>query len=198
MSTSKSVSSSSEDDNELRRGPWTLEEDNLLSQYISSHGEGRWNLLAKRSGNLTTTQQVKYINERLPCSFILILSILMLINFLSFLWIRIKANWEKLQIKVAKLSKARCKTGKFNPTRATYNPRTPLKVGKQVLILCIWFLSSTGFKLWSRLCLQSAFYRDFFVLWEIVDKCDQCSLETVTKTLKALRSRPKSWSHTVF
>ena len=85
MSTSKSVSSSSEDDNELRRGPWTLEEDNLLSQYISSHGEGRWNLLAKRSGNLTTTQQVKYINERLPCSFILILSILMLINFLSIL-----------------------------------------------------------------------------------------------------------------
>lgn len=54
MSTSKSVSSSSEDDNELRRGPWTLEEDNLLSQYISDHGEGRWNLLAKRSGILIT------------------------------------------------------------------------------------------------------------------------------------------------
>lgn len=47
MSTSKS----SEDDiNELRRGPWTLEEDNLLTQYIADHGEGRWNLLAKRSG----------------------------------------------------------------------------------------------------------------------------------------------------
>lgn len=54
MSTSKSVSSSSEDDNELRRGPWTLEEDNLLSQYIFNHGEGRWNLLAKRSGNTTS------------------------------------------------------------------------------------------------------------------------------------------------
>ncbi|XP_054825688.1 transcription factor MYB62-like [Prosopis cineraria] len=50
MSTSKSDSSSSEDDNELRRGPWTLEEDNLLTQYISVNGEGRWNLLAKLSG----------------------------------------------------------------------------------------------------------------------------------------------------
>jgi len=54
MSTSKSISSCSEDDNELRRGPWTPEEDNMLSQYISNHGEGRWNLLAKRSGNFTT------------------------------------------------------------------------------------------------------------------------------------------------
>ncbi|OIW21095.1 hypothetical protein TanjilG_29228 [Lupinus angustifolius] len=50
MSTSKSLSNSSEDDNELRRGPWTLEEDKMLVQYISDHGEGRWNLLAKRSG----------------------------------------------------------------------------------------------------------------------------------------------------
>ena len=44
-------SSSSEDDNELRRGPWTLEEDTLLIQYIARHGEGRWNLLANRAGN---------------------------------------------------------------------------------------------------------------------------------------------------
>lgn len=53
MSTcSKSISSSSEDDSELRRGPWTLEEDSLLIHYIAHNGEGRWNLLAKRSGNL--------------------------------------------------------------------------------------------------------------------------------------------------
>ena len=52
MSTSsKSTTSSSEDDNELRRGPWTLEEDTLLIHNIAHHGEGRWNLLAKRSGN---------------------------------------------------------------------------------------------------------------------------------------------------
>lgn len=54
MSSSKSIaSSSSEDDNnELRRGPWTIEEDNMLTQHITNHGEGRWNLLAKRSGNI--------------------------------------------------------------------------------------------------------------------------------------------------
>lgn len=53
MSTlSKSASSSSEEDAELRRGPWTLEEDTLLIHYIASHGEGRWNLLAKCSGIL--------------------------------------------------------------------------------------------------------------------------------------------------
>ena len=57
MSTSKSVSSSSEDENELRRGPWTVEEDNQLTQYIANQGEGRWNLLAKRSGKLETSQK---------------------------------------------------------------------------------------------------------------------------------------------
>lgn len=35
---------------ELRRGPWTLEEDTLLIHYIASHGEGHWNMLAKCAG----------------------------------------------------------------------------------------------------------------------------------------------------
>lgn len=39
-----------EEEIELRRGPWTLEEDTLLIHYISHHGEGHWNLLAKRAG----------------------------------------------------------------------------------------------------------------------------------------------------
>ncbi|THU69776.1 hypothetical protein C4D60_Mb08t17970 [Musa balbisiana] len=34
---------------EVRRGPWTLEEDTLLTHYIACHGEGRWNLLARCS-----------------------------------------------------------------------------------------------------------------------------------------------------
>ena len=50
VSLRKSPSSSSDEEGELRRGPWTLEEDTLLIHYISSHGEGRWNLLAKHSG----------------------------------------------------------------------------------------------------------------------------------------------------
>ncbi|CAH8358503.1 unnamed protein product [Eruca vesicaria subsp. sativa] len=35
---------------EQRKGPWTLEEDTLLTDYIARNGEGRWNLLAKASG----------------------------------------------------------------------------------------------------------------------------------------------------
>jgi myb proto-oncogene protein len=35
---------------ELRRGPWTVEEDLLLVNYIAAHGEGRWNALARCAG----------------------------------------------------------------------------------------------------------------------------------------------------
>ncbi|KAF7819885.1 transcription factor MYB62-like [Senna tora] len=72
MSTSKSESSSSsstsEDDNGVRRGPWTLEEDNLLTQSISSYGEGRWNLLAKRSGLKRTGKscRLRWLNYLKP------------------------------------------------------------------------------------------------------------------------------------
>lgn len=34
-----------------RKGPWTPEEDKLLSEYVSSHGEGRWSSVARCSGN---------------------------------------------------------------------------------------------------------------------------------------------------
>ena len=39
-----------QEEQELRRGPWTLEEDTLLIHYVACHGEGRWNLLAKSAG----------------------------------------------------------------------------------------------------------------------------------------------------
>ncbi|CAF1974195.1 hypothetical protein Bca4012_077041 [Brassica carinata] len=39
-----------EESTEQRKGPWTLEEDTLLTNYIAHNGEGRWNLLAKSSG----------------------------------------------------------------------------------------------------------------------------------------------------
>ncbi|KAI3980783.1 hypothetical protein MKX01_025348, partial [Papaver californicum] len=32
---------------DLRRGPWTVEEDLLLVNYVANHGEGRWNSLAR-------------------------------------------------------------------------------------------------------------------------------------------------------
>lgn len=39
-----------EEISELRRGPWTIEEDTLLIRYIAVHGEGQWNILAKQAG----------------------------------------------------------------------------------------------------------------------------------------------------
>lgn len=50
FSKSTSSCSSDVDVDQVRRGPWTIGEDNVLIHYIASHGEGRWNLLAKRSG----------------------------------------------------------------------------------------------------------------------------------------------------
>jgi hypothetical protein len=35
---------------ELRRGPWTVDEDLTLVNYIADHGEGRWNSLARGAG----------------------------------------------------------------------------------------------------------------------------------------------------
>lgn len=55
MSDSTSNVNMYECEGELRRGPWTLEEDNLLIQYISCHGEGRWNSLAKFAGIFHTS-----------------------------------------------------------------------------------------------------------------------------------------------
>ncbi|PKI55354.1 hypothetical protein CRG98_024264 [Punica granatum] len=33
-----------------RKGPWTPEEDKLLSEYVNSHGEGKWSSVARSSG----------------------------------------------------------------------------------------------------------------------------------------------------
>ncbi|XAR72335.1 hypothetical protein NMG60_11018942 [Bertholletia excelsa] len=53
---------------ELRRGPWTLEEDTLLTRYVSCHGEGRWNMLAKCSGLKRTGKscRLRWLNYLKP------------------------------------------------------------------------------------------------------------------------------------
>ncbi|RRT82235.1 hypothetical protein B296_00014811 [Ensete ventricosum] len=40
----------SEEEMELRRGPWTADEDLILMNYVTAHGEGRWNFLARCAG----------------------------------------------------------------------------------------------------------------------------------------------------
>lgn len=54
QSANQSARNDSEEESEMRRGPWTLEEDTILIHCIACHGEGRWNLLAKFAGNNTT------------------------------------------------------------------------------------------------------------------------------------------------
>ncbi|KAG5233967.1 transcription factor MYB [Salix suchowensis] len=68
MSSLKKTTGSKEDDAELRRGPWTLEEDTLLVHYIARHGEGRWNLLAKRAGLRRTGKscRLRWLNYLKP------------------------------------------------------------------------------------------------------------------------------------
>nr|WID93882.1 MYB62 [Potentilla sericea] len=40
----------SDPEEDLRKGPWTVEEDSILMEYVNTHGEGRWNSLAGNSG----------------------------------------------------------------------------------------------------------------------------------------------------
>ncbi|XP_009587217.1 transcription factor MYB24-like [Nicotiana tabacum] len=65
---STSSNSSNEDAFELRKGPWTTEEDNLLINHVTSHGEGRWNALAKSSGLKRTGKscRLRWLNYLKP------------------------------------------------------------------------------------------------------------------------------------
>jgi myb proto-oncogene protein len=49
-SMAMAAATASEDEGDLRRGPWTVQEDMLLVDYISKHGEGRWDSLARSAG----------------------------------------------------------------------------------------------------------------------------------------------------
>ncbi|KAJ9548941.1 hypothetical protein OSB04_021484 [Centaurea solstitialis] len=57
-----------EEFDQLKRGPWTLEEDNLLIRYITCHGEGRWNSLAKSAGLKRTGKscRLRWLNYLKP------------------------------------------------------------------------------------------------------------------------------------
>ncbi|WOH07696.1 hypothetical protein DCAR_0727129 [Daucus carota subsp. sativus] len=62
------LSSCGEEGSELRRGPWTFEEDSKLIRYITCHGEGRWNLLANSSGLRRTGKscRLRWLNYLKP------------------------------------------------------------------------------------------------------------------------------------
>ncbi|KAK3413198.1 hypothetical protein EUGRSUZ_I01782 [Eucalyptus grandis] len=55
-------------DPQVRKGPWTLEEDLILMDYIANHGEGVWNSLAKAAGLQRTGKscRLRWLNYLRP------------------------------------------------------------------------------------------------------------------------------------
>ncbi|PWA45135.1 MYB8 protein [Artemisia annua] len=55
-------------DVEIRKGPWTMEEDLILINYIADHGEGVWNTLAKSAGLKRTGKscRLRWLNYLRP------------------------------------------------------------------------------------------------------------------------------------
>lgn len=49
------------DENGLKKGPWTPEEDQRLIDYITKHGHGSWRTLPKLAGKAT----IHFINYHL-------------------------------------------------------------------------------------------------------------------------------------
>ncbi|XP_039007147.1 transcription factor MYB2-like [Hibiscus syriacus] len=62
------LSEEDDDQRELRRGPWTAEEDLKLLNYIATHGEGRWNSLALYAGLRRTGKcyRLRWLNYLCP------------------------------------------------------------------------------------------------------------------------------------
>ncbi|CAL5199045.1 unnamed protein product [Lathyrus oleraceus] len=62
------VMSSEDDEMDLRRGPWTVDEDLTLMNYIATHGEGRWNTLANSAGLKRTGKscRLRWLNYLRP------------------------------------------------------------------------------------------------------------------------------------
>ncbi|XP_027154721.1 myb-related protein 305 [Coffea eugenioides] len=55
-------------DAEVRKGPWTMEEDLILINYIANHGEGVWNSLARSAGLKRTGKscRLRWLNYLRP------------------------------------------------------------------------------------------------------------------------------------
>ncbi|XP_062153216.1 MYB-like transcription factor EOBII [Alnus glutinosa] len=64
----KNRPSNSSQDVEVRKGPWTMEEDMILIDYIANHGEGVWNTLAKSAGLKRTGKscRLRWLNYLRP------------------------------------------------------------------------------------------------------------------------------------
>ncbi|CAL0300985.1 unnamed protein product [Lupinus luteus] len=66
--SSSMIQSEEDEDMDLRRGPWTVDEDLALINYIANHGEGRWNSLAHSAGLKRTGKscRLRWLNYLRP------------------------------------------------------------------------------------------------------------------------------------
>lgn len=46
----KSTGRDNDAEEDMRKGPWTPEEDEILAAYVIKHGEGNWNIVQKNTG----------------------------------------------------------------------------------------------------------------------------------------------------
>lgn len=116
----------------LNKGPWTVEEDRILINFITQNGHPNWRALPKRAG---TTQ---YLSPS-------ILPYLLVIKtsstnypikkraLLTGFWIsffRIVEVWKELSSPVDELLAARYSKGEFYKRRRGYNHSTACPIGK--------------------------------------------------------------------
>ncbi|XP_042500471.1 MYB-like transcription factor EOBII [Macadamia integrifolia] len=68
MDKMKGGISNSSQEPEVRKGPWTMEEDLILINYIANHGEGVWNTLARSAGLKRTGKscRLRWLNYLRP------------------------------------------------------------------------------------------------------------------------------------
>ncbi|KAF5462371.1 hypothetical protein F2P56_018388 [Juglans regia] len=66
--SAKQVSNSDQKGMDIRRGPWTDEEDSMLKNYVTINGEGRWNSVARCTGLKRTGKscRLRWLNYLRP------------------------------------------------------------------------------------------------------------------------------------
>ncbi|XP_031274133.1 transcription factor MYB108-like [Pistacia vera] len=66
--SSSTYDQQSEEEMDVRKGPWTVEEDSLLMNYVTIHGEGRWNSVARCAGLKRTGKscRLRWLNYLRP------------------------------------------------------------------------------------------------------------------------------------
>lgn len=91
----------------VKKGPWSPEEDSKLKDYIEKFGTGgNWIALPHKAGN-TKIKQVSSLSLSNGCFLFLVFTFkkfTIVFLHVSFLMIRLEKMWKELQIEMAKLS----------------------------------------------------------------------------------------------